>query len=246
VSGRFWLLALSLATGVAWAQEKQAPPLRQSFAGRWLNAAGPVITALEVELDGVKAVVHAWAKCDGGECDWGTTDADVYRVSIATRGSAALSAVFKREGVEHRLILHAGGTDRLALEVLSRDDDPLRNATAFAVLVRERPSQSNAAADPAARPVRVGGNIKEPIKLKDVRPIYPDAAKADRIQGLIVLECTIGPDGSVVDARPLRGDHQILIDAAIETVKQWRYTPTVVNGVAVPVIMTVTVNYKLN
>jgi TonB family protein len=94
--------------------------------------------------------------------------------------------------------------------------------------------------------VRVGGNIREPVKVKDVRPVYPENAKANRLQALIVLECTIGTDGSVVEARPLRGEHQILIDAAIETVKQWRYTPTLVNGVAIPVIMTVTVNYKLS
>jgi TonB family protein len=238
--------ALVLSLGAA-GQDLQAPLLQQSFAGRWVNAAGPVITALEVELRGPNALVHAWAKCEGGECDWGRTDADVYRVSLATRGGPALLAVFKRDGVEHRLILHAGGTDRLALEVLSRHDDPQRNSTAFAVLARDRPSQAGGPANsPTTGPFRVGGSIREPVKLKDVRPVYPDAAKANRLQGLIILECTIGPDGSVVEVRPLRGEHQILIDAAIETVKQWRYTPTLLNGVAVPVIMTVTVNYKLS
>jgi protein TonB len=62
----------------------------------------------------------------------------------------------------------------------------------------------------------------------------------------VILECTIGPDGSIVDVRPIRGASPELIEAAIDAVRQWRYTPTLVDGVAVPVIMTVTVNFKLS
>lgn len=93
--------------------------------------------------------------------------------------------------------------------------------------------------------VRVGGQIKEPTKTKHVPPVYPDIAKQARVQGIVILECTISPQGKVTDHKILRGI-PLLDQAAIDAVKQWQYTPTLLNGVPVPVIMTVTVNFKLN
>jgi protein TonB len=93
--------------------------------------------------------------------------------------------------------------------------------------------------------VRVGGTIAEPRKLKDVRPVYPPDAIHARVQGVVILECTIDSTGKVVQAKPLRSI-PLLTEAAVEAVKQWEYTPTELNGVPVPVIMTVTVNFKLS
>jgi protein TonB len=98
---------------------------------------------------------------------------------------------------------------------------------------------------PPVQAVRVGGQIKEPKKLKNVNPVYPDIAKQARVQGIVILECTISPQGKVSDVKVLRG-LPLLNDAAIDAVKQWVYTPTLLNGVPVPVIMTVTVNFKLS
>lgn len=100
-------------------------------------------------------------------------------------------------------------------------------------------------APPPPQAVRVGGQIKEPKKLKAVAPNYPDIAKQARVQGIVILECTISPQGKVTDVKVLRGI-PLLDAAAIEAVKQWVYSPTLLNGVPVPVIMTVTVNFKLN
>ena len=97
---------------------------------------------------------------------------------------------------------------------------------------------------PDGGPVRVGGNIKAPTKIKDVRPVYPEDAKAAGITGVVILEAVIAPDGRVGDARVLRSI-PLLDDAAIEAVRQWEFTPTLVNGAPVPVIMTVTVNFTL-
>ena len=60
---------------------------------------------------------------------------------------------------------------------------------------------------PRLRPqaVRVGGQIKEPKKLKNVAPVYPDIAKQARVQGVVILECTISPQGKVTDVKVLRG-----------------------------------------
>jgi TonB family protein len=97
---------------------------------------------------------------------------------------------------------------------------------------------------PPSAPVRVGGNIRTPSKIRDVRPIYPDDALAARIQGVVIIEATIDPEGRVSDAKVLRSIPQ-LDEAAVTAVRQWEFTPTMLNGMPVPVIMTVTVNFSL-
>jgi protein TonB len=97
---------------------------------------------------------------------------------------------------------------------------------------------------PPPKPVRVGGNIQPPQKTKNVNPIYPPIAQSARVQGVVIIEATIGPNGRVQDAKVLRSI-PLLDQAALEAVKQWEFTPTLLNGVPVPVIMTVTVNFTL-
>jgi len=90
----------------------------------------------------------------------------------------------------------------------------------------------------------VGIDVGEPRKLVHVPPTYPPEAQQARVQGTVILECTIGPDGRVTDMEVKRGV-PLLDDAAIEAVRQWVYEPTRLNGVPVPVVMTVTVNFRL-
>jgi protein TonB len=92
--------------------------------------------------------------------------------------------------------------------------------------------------------VRVGGEIKEPKKIKHVEPVYPRIAMTAKVQGMVIIEATIARDGSVKNARVLR-PVALLQEAALEAVKQWRYTPTLLNGSPVEVLMTVTVNFQL-
>lgn len=96
----------------------------------------------------------------------------------------------------------------------------------------------------AQQPVRVGGPVGPPTKIKDVRPVYPAIAQSARVQGVVVLETIIGIDGHVQDARILRSIPMLDV-AALDAVKQWEFTPTLLNGAPVPVIMTVTVNFTL-
>jgi protein TonB len=77
-----------------------------------------------------------------------------------------------------------------------------------------------------------------------VRPVYPVVALADRVSGLVIIEARIGGDGAVEDARILRSI-PLLDQAALDAVVQWRFTPTLLNGQPVPVVMTVTVNFAL-
>jgi periplasmic protein TonB len=100
-------------------------------------------------------------------------------------------------------------------------------------------------ASPAAEPVRIGGSIKAPANVKKVAPVYPAKARESRVQGIVILDLTIGTDGTVTDVKVLRPIHE-LNDAAIEAAKQWRYEPTKIDGVAVPVRMTVSLNFTLH
>jgi TonB family protein len=103
------------------------------------------------------------------------------------------------------------------------------------------PDNSTAGTGPT---VRVGGDIQPPRKIHHVNPQYPETARAIRIQGTVVLECTIGTDGRVTDVRVVRGS-PLLEGAAVAAVQQWTYTPTKLNGQPVAVIMTVTVRFAL-
>ena len=82
-------------------------------------------------------------------------------------------------------------------------------------------------------------------KIKHVNPVYPAIAISARVQGSVVIEATIGTDGHVVDANVLQSPSQLLEFPAVAAVRQWEFAPTLLNGVPVPVIMTVTVNFSL-
>jgi protein TonB len=93
-------------------------------------------------------------------------------------------------------------------------------------------------------PVRVGGDITPPAKIKNVNPVYPATAMADHVTGIVILEATIGIDGSVESAKVLKSIPQ-LDQAALDAVSQWQFTQTLLKGSPVKVIMTVTVNFSL-
>jgi periplasmic protein TonB len=97
---------------------------------------------------------------------------------------------------------------------------------------------------PPTQPIRLHAGIRAPRKLVDVRPIYPEIARAAHAEGVVIIEATIDVRGNVTAARVLRS-HALLEQAALEAVRQWTFTPTLLNGVPVPIIMTVTVNFTL-
>jgi len=94
-------------------------------------------------------------------------------------------------------------------------------------------------------PARVGGVIQPPRKILDVAPVYPKLAQAAGISGIVILEATIDEEGNVRDTRVLRSI-PLLDEAAADAVRRWRFTPTVLNGQPIPIVMTVTVNFRIN
>ena len=99
--------------------------------------------------------------------------------------------------------------------------------------------------EPRPQLVRVGGSVREPRKIVHVAPIYPRIAQQAKIEGVVVLEAIIDIEGRIDRLRVLRSA-PLLDEAAIAAVKEWRYTPTQLNGVPVPVLMTITVHFRLH
>jgi len=94
------------------------------------------------------------------------------------------------------------------------------------------------------KPVRVSSGIRTPIKIRDAQPVYPAIAQSARVEGLVILEAVIDERGHVSETRVLRSI-PLLDDAATAAVRQWVYSPTVLNGHAIPIVMTATVQFKL-
>jgi protein TonB len=98
-------------------------------------------------------------------------------------------------------------------------------------------------APPPLAPVRVGGEVNEPVKVHHVDPVYPKVAMDASIEGIVIIDAVIDATGRISEARVLRGV-PILEEAALEAVRQWRYTPTLLDGVPTPVRMTITVTFR--
>ena len=97
---------------------------------------------------------------------------------------------------------------------------------------------------PAPVPIRLPARMPLPKRIVDVAPAYPAAARAAGVEGVVVLEVVIDAKGGVQTARVLRSI-PLLDQAAVDAVHQWRFAPTVLEGQAVSIVMTVTVNFAL-
>ena len=97
---------------------------------------------------------------------------------------------------------------------------------------------------PTPQRIRVGGNVQAANLINQVRPVYPPLAKQARISGTVELSAVIGKDGRVQDLHVVRG-HPLLVQAALDAVKQWVYKPTLLNGEPVEVSTTIDVNFTL-
>lgn len=107
------------------------------------------------------------------------------------------------------------------------------------------PARRVVAPPPPAQPLKVGGIVRAPQKIHHVAPTYPAIAQSARVEGMVILEALIAEDGSVREVKVLKS--LPLLDAsAVDAVRQWRFTPTLLNGVPVQVIMSVTVTFALH
>ncbi|HEY2016043.1 MAG TPA: energy transducer TonB, partial [Bryobacteraceae bacterium] len=92
--------------------------------------------------------------------------------------------------------------------------------------------------------IRVGGEIQQRMLISQTAPVYPPLAKQARIQGTVLLSIVVGKDGSVNQVTVMQG-HPLLVPAALEAVRQWRYQTTLLNGDPVEVATMAEVSFAL-
>jgi protein TonB len=93
-------------------------------------------------------------------------------------------------------------------------------------------------------PVRVADLPVSPRKIVDARPVYPEIARSARVEGTIIMEAVLDTNGRVTQVRVLKSV-PMLDQAALDAVRQWRYTPSLYGGHPVSVLMTITVRFTL-
>ena len=191
-----------------------------------------------------------------------TAEADAARQSVASASSAgadkyaaaslkeaqaaqaALDAELKAQ--EGKFIKSYDHARELAVAAKTAGDKAATDAkSARERAEAEEARRAKAAAarrEKLAKAVHVGGQIRPPIRIKDVAPVYPAIAQSARVQGDVVIEATIDEEGTVADARVVKSV-PLLDQAALDAVRQWQYRPSLLNGVPTPVVMTVTVKF---
>lgn len=169
------------------------------------------------------------------------------KASFRTADGQAVTAQSMRPVFEAFILAAADAVQRWHYEP-PRDGPIVFNT--IVQFTKAKVTTSNMAAPPrqgisADGAIRVGGNLKSPTKIRDVRPVYPAEARDARVQGVVIIEMRVEPDGSVGDAQIVRSI-PLLDQAALDAVKQWQFAPTLLNGAPVPVIMTVTIQFSLD
>jgi len=113
----------------------------------------------------------------------------------------------------------------------------LRNAAS-----QPPPAQQSKPAQPVR--IRVGGIVSAARLVYQPKPEYPQLARITRTEGAVEFEAVIGKDGTIEELKVLKG-HPLLVKAALDAVRQWRYQPTLLNGEPIEVVTEITVNFKL-
>ncbi len=215
-------------------------PLTARFLGIALCLAITVAGCSSPPKADVEAAQAALDKATAEHADQYAADS----LKAAQDARAALDAELKVQ--ESKWIKSYDKAKELAAGAKAAGDKAAADAVAGrekaeAAMAREK-AEAVARAKAVSAAVRVGGKIRAPTKIKDVKPEYPAIAQSAGVSGTVIIEATIGPDGKVMDTKVLRSV-PLLDQAALDAVRKWVYTPTLLNGVPVPVVMTVTVNF---
>lgn len=98
----------------------------------------------------------------------------------------------------------------------------------------------------SGRPPRPGGDIRAPVLLTRVDPVYPETARRVGLQGVVFLEAIIAASGDIEEVAVVRSGGPFFDSAAVAAVRRWKYRPATLNGRAVRVLLNVTVSFRLH
>jgi beta-lactamase regulating signal transducer with metallopeptidase domain len=236
----------------AAAPAAQAPA---SLSGVLRDASGAVLPGVELTLRNIVEQTSSTAVSDGtGRFTFRTIPEGRYELTARLPGFRALSNnVILSAGDDQQisLMMQVGSLMETVAVTCAGGAASLPRSAGGAFLAIDRRSMATPlfALPPAGQslPVRVGGQIAAPKQISHVAPACPGTPPGGGY--VVILEATIGADGSVrdiVSLRPKPADAQTapFMQAAIDAVRQWQYTPTRLNNVPTPVIMTVTVTFS--
>lgn len=219
------LLLVTLPAALVRARQAAPAPL----AGTIYDVTGGVMPGVEVTLTDASGARWTATSNAGGRFDLPAVGPGTYVLETSLPGFRPLRQEFALRDArdwERAITLQVGELRETVTIRASRTGAPA------------------AAAGP--QQVRVGGNIRAPRKIKDVRPTYPESMREAGLSGVVPLEAVIGTDGAVSLVRVLSAQvHPDLALAAADAVRQWRFTPTLLNGQPVEVVMSVSVQFDL-
>lgn len=218
-----------------------------TFSGSALDPTNRILPGVTVVLINTESRAKYEIQTDRmGRFEFVGLPAGEYSWESRLPGFAALKGVVVVAGrnVQHDLALQIGSLEEtISIVGKATDTEPSaarRQTTVDVDGIRRRIlEQSVCSNDP------IGGNIRPPRKLVDVRPGYPVHLKADSIGGVVVLDARIGTDGDVIESAVVQSAHPDLDLSAVEAVRLWQFTPTILNCYPVEVKMKVTANFRV-
>ncbi len=207
---------------------------RRPLVGAIYDPTGAVLPGVELTLEDAQAFTWQATTDAAGRFEFLPVEPGVYKLEARLPG-------FKQFRHEFPLTNAADWDRAITLQV---------GQVSESVAVRaSRMPRTGPAAAPATGPVpvRVGGNIRAPRKLHDQKPVFPASMREAGREGVVPIEALIGQDGLVHSARVLSAHvHPDFAAAALDAVRQWRFSPTLLNGNPVDVVMTVSIEFSLS
>lgn len=244
-----------------------------AVAGLLIDQSGGVLPGADVTLTSAATGGTRLGGSDRqGLFEFTGVPAGSYTLGVDLPGfrSVAVPVSVARDDVRHRIIALQIGSLRETITVtgdrgaspeparpVSRGRGPSAPADgrdprrALLELLEETERAAASRAGSPAGTVRVGGQIKVPVKLRHVNPVYPASMQSAGIQSVVSLVARIGVDGFPVEVLPARemdgggAPHPDLVAAAIDAVQQWEFSPTLLNGVPVEVSINVSISFAL-
>jgi TonB family protein len=137
------------------------------------------------------------------------------------------------------------GSLQETITVANSRSAPSTSAPVTASAPRPKPPRPPCGSAPAAGGLPIGANLRAPMKLKDVRPIYAAELAAQGVEGTVSLKGRIGTGGFIEDLEIVSTPHADLAHAAMDAVRQWEFTETLLNCKPVPVSIGISVNFTL-
>lgn len=245
VSGAVRAVTCALVIALTFAVAGFAQSTFYSFSGVVVDPAERSVAGVTLKLTNPSRGASYEVKSDAnGRFEFVGLPSGDYGLEATREGFKAAKEIISIAGnVGNRRIALQVGTLRETISITGRGGPGTssRRNGYDAATIAERRQQVLSGCKPGD--ATTGGDITAPMKLLDVRPIYPEGLSAANIGGTVTMDASIDTQGDVgeviVSASPDPG----LSTAAVEAVKQWQYTPTLLNCAPVDVRMTVTVTF---